>query len=315
VALLGPFNSGAAMCALRITARAHLAMVSPSTTYVGLNSSGATFYRSEPARYLADGRPAFVRVFPNDHHQAAAICQLLASGGRTTPYVLHDGEPYGRSIADALVRTAAVSGLGLAGLEVWSRDRENAEAALRRVTVSGADALILAGVPVDGTAELVEAKLELLGPHDGGVPLVAADAFVALAGHPAAEGLRVVTPGVRPGAYPPVGEEVVGALAERLGVDRSRIEPAAGHAAEAADLVLEAIADSDGSREGVLSALFVAEREAGPLGAFHIAENGDAVPEGGGVVCGFTVYRIAHGALQLESTVLPRPELLAAASS
>ncbi len=33
------------------------------------------------------------------------------------------------------------------------------------------------------------------------------------------------------------------------------------------------------------------------------------------MVCGFTVYTIADGALEPESTVLPRPALLAAASS
>ena len=196
----------------------------------------------------------------------------------TAPYVLHDGEPYGRSIAEALVRTAPVAGLRLAGLEIWSRDRDGAEAALRRVGISGADALVLSGVPGAAAHDLVEAKLELLGPNDGPVLLVGTDAFSEIADEPAATGLRVVTPGARPGAYPPAGERLVDELSARLGLDRDRIEPYAVHAAEAADLVLEAIADSDRTREGVLQALFDAEREAGPLGAFHFDEKGDASP-------------------------------------
>ena len=315
VALVGPFNSAAAVAALLITARAGLAMVSPSTTYVGLSSPGQAFRRDEPARYAPHGRRAYLRVFPNDHHQAAAIAQLLAARGVTAPYLLHDGEPYGRSIAEALVRTAPVAGLRVAGLEIWNDEQDDAEAALRRVGVSGADALVLSGVPHTGTRELLTTKLELLGPHDGRVLVVGTDAFTEIADLPAADALRVVTPGLRPGAFPPAGERFVDRLAARIDVDRSLLEPYAIHAAEAADLVLEAIADSDGSRPGVLEALFDADREAGPLGAFRFGENGDAIPAGGGVVCGFTVYTIADGALEPESTVLPRPALLAAASS
>jgi hypothetical protein len=107
---------------------------------------------------------------------------------------------------------------------------------------------------------------------------------------------------------------VVDELAARLGVERAQVEPYAVHAAEAADLVLEAIADGDGTRKEVLAALFAAEREAGPLGAFHVGENGDAIPSGSGVVCGFTTHRIEAGAVALDGTILPRPELLAAAS-
>jgi branched-chain amino acid transport system substrate-binding protein len=315
VALLGPFNSAAAAAALLVTARAGLAMVSPSTTYVGLSSPGPAFRRDEPARYAPEGRRAYLRVFPNDHHQAAAIAQLLAARGVTAPYVLHDGEPYGRSIAEALVRTAPVAGLRLAGLQIWNDEEDDAETALGRIGVSRADALVLCGVPHTGTRELVKRKLELLGPNDGRVVVVGTDAFTEIADLEAADGVRVVAPGLRPGAYPPAGERFVDRLAQRLDVDRGLLEPYAIHGAEAADLVLEAIADSDGTRAGVLAALFAAEREEGPLGAFHFGENGDAVPAGGGVVCGFTVYTIADGALEPESSILPRPALLAAASS
>jgi branched-chain amino acid transport system substrate-binding protein len=315
VALIGPFNSAAAAAALMVTARQGLAMVSPSTTYVGLSSPGPAFRRDEPGRYAPDGRRAYLRVFPNDHHQAAAIAQLLAAGGVTAPYVLHDGEAYGRSIAEALVRTAPVAGLRLAGLQIWNDEEDDAETALGRIGVSRADALVLCGVPHTGTRELVTRKLELLGPNDGRVLVVGTDAFTEIADLPAADGMRVVAPGLRPGAFPPAGERFVDRLARRLDLDRGLLEPYAVHAAEATDLVLEAIADSDGSREGVLAALFEADREQGPLGPFRFDENGDAVPSGGGVVCGFTVYAIADGALEPESTILPRPALIAAASS
>ena len=58
VALLGPFNSAAATAALLVTTRVGLAMVSPSTTYVGLSSPGRrSAATSPPATRRRGGAP------------------------------------------------------------------------------------------------------------------------------------------------------------------------------------------------------------------------------------------------------------------
>ena len=89
------------------------------------------------------------------------------------------------------------------------------------------------------------------------------------------------------------------------------VDPYAIYGAQAAQIILDAIANGDGSRQSVIDGIFSTKVENGLLGTFEISENGDPEQAGGAVV-GFTIYR-AEDKLVTETTLSPKPETVDAA--
>src|SRR5688572_31186502 len=107
------------------------------------------------------------------------------------------------------------------------------------------------------------------------------------------------------------GAEFAEAFKPRLG--GKAIDPYAIYGAQAAQIMLDAIAASDGSRGDVLAKMFEAKVTDGYLGSFEINENGD--PSGAeGAVVGFTIYK-ATDKLETVKTISPKPENVDAARS
>ena len=89
------------------------------------------------------------------------------------------------------------------------------------------------------------------------------------------------------------------------------IDPYAIYSAQAAEIVIDAIAASDGTRASVIEQMFAAKVTDGYLGTFGINENGD--PSGAaGAVVGFTIY-VATDKLKTVKTISPKPENVEAA--
>ena len=85
---------------------------------------------------------------------------------------------------------------------------------------------------------------------------------------------------------------------------RQPIDPYAIYGAQAAHVLLDAIAASDGTRESILEQLFQAKVENGYLGSFEINENGD--PSGAeGAVVGFRSTRRPTSS-KTETTISPK---------
>jgi hypothetical protein len=87
---------------------------------------------------------------------------------------------------------------------------------------------------------------------------------------------------------------------------RQAIDPYAIYGAQAAQVMLDAIAASDGSRASVIEQLFATKVTDGFLGSFEIIENGDPAGAEGAVV-GFTIYK-ATDKLTTEKVISPKPE-------
>ena len=105
------------------------------------------------------------------------------------------------------------------------------------------------------------------------------------------------------------GAEFAEAFKPRLG--GKEIDPYAIYGAQAAQLLLDAIAASDGTRADVIAKLFQQKINDGYLGTFQINENGD--PGGAeGAVVGFTIYK-ATDKLETVTTISPKPENVEAA--
>jgi hypothetical protein len=88
VGMIGPFNSAVTARVLPSLNRAGLAVVSPSKLYAPLTVRAPSFEPDEPGRYAPAGKPNFVRLFPSDLHQSAALVDLLLQSGSRAPVVL-----------------------------------------------------------------------------------------------------------------------------------------------------------------------------------------------------------------------------------
>jgi branched-chain amino acid transport system substrate-binding protein len=307
LAILGPFRSGDTADALPAVNRYGAPFVSASNTYVPLTSRGPSFEPDEPECYYAHGPRTFVRLFPNDFHQAAALVQLARSLGVQRPFVLHDDAPYGLAIYEGFRRAATAAGLELAGFGSWHRG------GLEQVARVGADAVVLSGVLDEHAHRVISEKVRVLGPNTE-VKLLGADAFVT--DEPlgaAASEMVALAPGVRPGYLPEAAEEFVDVLSSRLGIERDSVEPYALHAAEAVALLLRAIDSASVSRASLVQRLFDGTRHDGMLGRYTVLPSGDIGADDSPIL-GFSVYRASGaGAFVLERAVVPSPWLVDAA--
>ena len=89
------------------------------------------------------------------------------------------------------------------------------------------------------------------------------------------------------------------------------VDPYGVYGAQAAQIVLDAIARSDYTRADVIQELFATEVKDGYLGDFNFNENGDPTLATGAVV-GFTIFR-GEEQLEVETVFSPDEEVVEAA--
>src|SRR5215204_6363179 len=119
VGWIGPFNSGCAAVEIPILNEAHLGMISPSNTYVGLTKPGGK--PNEPEKYYPTGERNYARVIVTDDKQGQAGAKLMQEEGWESVYILDDKETYGKGIADQLQQTAEDLGIEILGREPTDR--------------------------------------------------------------------------------------------------------------------------------------------------------------------------------------------------
>jgi branched-chain amino acid transport system substrate-binding protein len=307
IAVAGPWSSSCAIEMLPILNRAPdgpLSAVSASATYVGLTRSGPAVGRSEPERFFPTGRRSFARVIPADDVQGAAGALFAKGAGARGVFVLNDAEPYGFGVAEAFRMAAERGDLDVVGEARWDGKAPDYRDLARRIADTGADAVYLGGFVSNNGARLIEDLRQTLGEA---VRIIGPDGFatpgpiVERAG-PDAEGFTWTIPVVPNEQLPAGGRELAAEFEDRFS---SRPCCFAVHAAQTAAMLLDAIADSDGSRPEVNRNLFGAHVQDGYLGDFEIDRYGDTTL----TVIG--VYRIQDGRLHFDREITPPAELLA----
>jgi hypothetical protein len=118
----------------------------------------------------------------------------------------------------------------------------------------------------------------------------------------AAEGFAPMIAVLPSRELPPDGQDFAARFEERFGARPCCFSV---HTAQAAHMMLDAIADSDGSRGQVLDNLFEARVEGGYIGDFEIDRYGDTT------LNTVAVYRIEDGDLRFETAITPPADLLA----
>jgi branched-chain amino acid transport system substrate-binding protein len=288
VGLIGTYNSGCAFDEIPIVNRGAagpLPMVSPANTYIGLTRAGPGTAPGEPGVLYPTGVRNFARVVAPDDLLGAGQAVLVKQLGIGSAYVLKDVEEYGASIAGLFVKTGPRLGIRIAGRETWDPRSASYAPLADRIARSGAKAVVLAGLLDLNGAALVKALRARLGRR---VVFVTGEGFPVASTLQAvgrdALGMYVTTTAVAPQGLPPAGSRFVREFAPTQ--PGGIVDPYVLEAAQATEVLLGAIARSDGTRRSVLAQLRGTRVRGGILGSFRFDRGGDKVP--GSV----SVYRI-----------------------
>jgi len=279
VGVIGPFNSGCSareMPVLNTAAGGMVTMISPSNTYPCITRHTATCARTDPARYFPSGKRNYTRLVGNDIAQGAALALFARQHGLRRVFVLDDGEAYGIGIARYFRNAARRAGIRIVGVGRWGLRSSTYPALMRRIKSTRPGAILLGGLVDSNGAALLRAKLSVLGPNSGSVKVLASDGFATQwtidEAPAAARGMWVSVPGVPPDKQPLRGRQFLSALYARV---HTPIEPYTIYGAQAAELLLSAIASSDATRIGVRDAVFGAHVTGGLVADFHFDSRGD----------------------------------------
>ena len=316
IGVIGTFNSGCAAIEIPVLNQAPnggIAMMSPANTFVCLTEGGPGCEDTEPDKYYPTGNRNYARVVPHDAYQGAAVAEFAQAQGVKSVYILNDKEAYGLGVATNFRNAAEHLGIKVAGFEAWDPKASSYEGLFRKIGGTGADAVFLGGLIDENGAKVIKDKVAVLGANDGKVKLFAPDGFttqqtIEEAGT-AAAGMYMSVAGVPIDQFKGAGAEFAAEFKPTLG--GKEIDPYAIYGAQAAQVLLDAIAASDGTRASVIEQMFQAKVVDSYLGSFEINENGD--PSGAeGAVVGFTIYK-ATDKLETETTISPKPENVDAA--
>jgi branched-chain amino acid transport system substrate-binding protein len=174
---IGTYNSGAASISMPILNQAHLLMVSPANTAVGLTKPGLG-ERDEPKRYRPTGEINYVRVVPTDDFQGAAGAEWTKALGCKSVYILDDNEVYGKGIADLYEAHARKIGLNVLGHESIDSKAQEFSALMTKIKSKAPDMLYFGGT-TQSKAGQVAKDLASYGPP--GCKMMAPDGCYELA--------------------------------------------------------------------------------------------------------------------------------------
>ncbi len=305
IGLIGTYNAGCAKLVIPILNPAGIAIVSPTNTDLGLTQGGPV-EPGEPDKYYPSGKRNYARVVAADNSQGPALAVFAQTDLKLKKvFVLNDGELYGAGLANNFRDAAKKLKLKVAGFQKWDPESTSFEALGNTIKATGADGVFLAGIVDNAGGKLVKDLRAVLGPD---VQILTPDRFAPIikdAGK-AAEGVYVSVAG------PPV-EQLTGkgkTFVEDFGATvggPDKVEVYAAYAAQSAEILLDAIAASDGTRQSVVDNLFKTNVTDGIMGTFALDANGDTTA--GGV----TVYQIKGGKEATVRVVTPEASLIARA--
>jgi branched-chain amino acid transport system substrate-binding protein len=298
VGVIGPFDSPCAGAQIPITNRAEepLAMISPSNTNAGLTHAHAGGGEDEPEVYYPSGVRNYVRVVGPVDFEAAAGAVLAQELGLRRVYVLRS--PAGFDfVVPPFRRAAGELGIAIAGSSTWADEVKTYGALAERIARARPDGIFIGGFLVPNAGAVVKALRARLGPKIvlfTGEYLRPSD--VLSEAPRAAIGMYITSSALAHESLGPAGQAF---LREFAKTQPGGVVPSAVYIAEAAqatEVLLQAIARSDGTRASVTRELRRVKVEDGILGSFQFDRNGDITP------APFTIFRIT-GAKNRDSEV------------
>jgi branched-chain amino acid transport system substrate-binding protein len=307
--VIGTFNSGAAEIMIPILNRAPngpIAMVSPANTYVGLTHGGPGTAAGEPGKYYPTGKRNYARVVAADDYQGAADAILAKSLGIKKLFILNDKEAYGLGVATNTKNAAAKLGVKIVGFTAWDGKASSYEALAVKIKASGAQGVFLGGLICENGGKVIKdiaagaPGVKILAP-DGFTPV---SAVVQQAGA-ASEGMNISVAGLPNSALKGAGATFVKSFTK---ADHKAPDPYSVYAAQAAEAIVAAIAQSNGQRSDVTKQLFKIRIKNSILGSnFGFNANGDVTANP------VTIYKVKGGKSTTLRVIVPPKSLVKSA--
>ncbi|MET3806765.1 branched-chain amino acid transport system substrate-binding protein [Nakamurella sp. UYEF19] len=260
VAVVGTFNSGCAKIEVPILnadPSGPMLMVSHANTNPGLTKKWES---GEPDKYYPTGKRNYARVLATDDDQGNAAARVAAKKLHVTKcYVLNDQQTYGAGVAAAFTAAAGVEGISIVGQATWKARSGSYTTLFEKIKATGADCVYLGGIFDNNGGQLIKDKVAVLGDNSK-VKLIAPDGFTGYTDMLAlsqSEGMYLTFCGLVSSELADRGSvaaNLLNAYKTKYGTEPSGSYPLYGVAAM--QVVLAAIAASDGTRAGVTEAMF-----------------------------------------------------------
>jgi len=260
VAVMGTYNSGCAKIIAPVLNQAPggaMLMVSDANTNPGLTKA---WDPGEPQKYFPSGKRNYARVITTDDFQGAAAADFAANDLKVKKcYVLNDNQTYGQGVAKAFAERAAKNGINVLGNDAWDAKQSSYAALFQKIKAKSPDCLYIGGIYDNNGGQLVKDKFNVLGDNTA-VKMIVPDGFT---GYPdfqkqkESEGTYLTFAGLSTDQLVAGG----GAAAKLLTDYKAKYnaEPASSYAlygVAAVQVILEAIAKSDGTRQSVVDQVF-----------------------------------------------------------
>ncbi len=308
IGVIGTFNSGAAEIVVPVLNRAPngpIAMVSPANTYVGLTHGGPGTAAGEPGKYYPTGKRNYARVVAADDYQGAADALLAKSLGVKKVFILNDKEAYGLGVATNFRNAATKLGIKTVGFTAWDGKASSYEALAVKIKASGAQGVFLGGLICENGGKVIKdiragvpSSVKIMLP-DGFTP---ASATIKQAGS-AAQGATISVAGLPNSALKGAGKAFVTNFTKAVGVP----DPYSVYAAQATEVMVQSIAQSNGSRSDVTKQMFKVLLRNSILGNLSFNSNGDVTSNP------VTIYKVKGNSAPTLKVIVPPKSLVKAA--
>lgn len=265
VAVMGTYNSGCAKIIVPILnqdPKGPMLMVSNANTNPGLTKA---WNPGEPDVYYPMGVRNYARVCTTDDNQGSAAAQFAKSIGIKSVYVLNDTQTYGQGVAQAFTTEAKKIGLNVLSSgaygEGWDAKQSDYTALMTKIKGLNPDMVYVGGIFDNNGGQLVKDKFNVLGDNSK-VKFMGPDGFTGypdLNKMPEAQGMYLSFAGLSTDlllANDPkgAGAKFVASYKKAYGKDPVGSYPLYGVAA--VQVILAAIAKSNGTRKSVTQAVF-----------------------------------------------------------
>ena len=265
VAVMGTYNSGCAKIIVPILNQAPggaMTMISNANTNPGLTK---VWNPGEPDVYYPKGIRNYGRVCTTDDIQGSAAAQFAKSIGIKSVYVLNDTQTYGQGVAQAFTTEAKKIGLtvlssGAYG-EGWDAKQSSYEALFTKIGALKPDMVYIGGIFDNNGGQLVKDKFKVLG-NNTVVKMMAPDGFTGYPDFnsmPEADGAYLSFAGLSTELLLKNAPNGAGAKFVKAYKAEYKKEPVGSYpiyGVAAVQVILAALAKSDGTRKGVTNAIF-----------------------------------------------------------
>ncbi len=307
VAVIGPKDASCTRQQVPILNEAEpgpLTQVSSAVSDPGLTRP---WREGDPESHYPTGRRNFARVVTTDQEQGAALAAYAVDSLEVNKCaVLNDGQPTSQRVVVSFVEAAVRNGIEVLSNDVWDPTAPNYVDLFTQIQAKNADCVVLSGSGLLNGGQLLRDKKAVLGGNRE-VELLGTSNFLgaAIARLPDAQGASVPAVGWSlPAivAVSPSAERLVAAYRLRYG--ESPNSAAGVYAVAALQVVMEAIARSDGTREGVTGQILGGRGIVIPEETSVLGREIRIDPRTGDVnLFDLTVYRVVDGVPALGTPV------------